>query len=176
MKAVAIKTDQTREQAPAFQPMGMLRCAACGEEFVVFHNPTFADKKAAERQARWLEKVLATENERERKHADRIQLPFLMRKTRLRWLPLAAAASHVFLFGLTSVFYTVQQQPIVGELSGLSFWIVFLTDLPVSWIALGAMSGWPHAAYYFTAWLVLGTLWWYLLGLLIQVKMSEDRR
>jgi hypothetical protein len=34
-----------------------------------------ADKKAAERQARWLEKVLADEHERERKHPDRIQVP-----------------------------------------------------------------------------------------------------
>jgi hypothetical protein len=55
--------------------MGTLRCDCCGEEFVVFHDPTIADKTAAERQARWLEKVLSEEHERERKHPDRIQLP-----------------------------------------------------------------------------------------------------
>jgi hypothetical protein len=55
--------------------MGTLRCDSCGEEFVVFHDPASVDRKAAERQAKWLEKVLAEEHERERKHADRIQLP-----------------------------------------------------------------------------------------------------
>jgi uncharacterized Zn finger protein (UPF0148 family) len=75
MKAVAIKKGQMRERAPAFQEMGTLRCDSCGEEFVVFHDPAFVDKKAAEQQAKWLEKVLAEEHERERKHADRIQLP-----------------------------------------------------------------------------------------------------
>jgi uncharacterized Zn finger protein (UPF0148 family) len=75
MKAVAIKKGQMRERAPAFKEMGTLRCDSCGEEFVVFHDPASVDRKAAERQAKWLEKVLAEEHERERKHADRIQLP-----------------------------------------------------------------------------------------------------
>jgi hypothetical protein len=38
-------------------------------------DPAFVDKKAAEQQARWLEKVPAEEHERERKHPDRIELP-----------------------------------------------------------------------------------------------------
>ena len=63
-----------REQVPAFKEMGTLRCDSCGEEFVVFHGPAFVDNKAAEQQAKWLEKVLAEEHEREQKHADRIQL------------------------------------------------------------------------------------------------------
>jgi hypothetical protein len=75
MKAVAIKKGQMRERAPAFNEMGTLRCDTCGEEFVLFHDPTFRDEQAAERQATWLEKVLAEEHEREQKHPDRIQLP-----------------------------------------------------------------------------------------------------
>jgi len=55
--------------------MGTLRCDTCGEAFIVFHDPAFVDKAAAARQAHWLEKVLAEEHERERKHPDRIQLP-----------------------------------------------------------------------------------------------------
>jgi hypothetical protein len=55
--------------------MGTLRCDHCGEEFVILHDPAFVNKTAAERQAHWLEKVLAEEHERERKHPDRIQLP-----------------------------------------------------------------------------------------------------
>ena len=75
MKAVAIKKGQTRERAPAFKEMGAFRCDGCGEEFIVFHDPAFVDTLIAERQAHWLEKVLAEEHERERKHPDRIQLP-----------------------------------------------------------------------------------------------------
>ena len=75
MKALAIKKGQTRERAPAFKEMGTLRCDSCGDEFIVWHDPALADKGVATRQALWLEKVLAEEHERERKHADRIQLP-----------------------------------------------------------------------------------------------------
>jgi hypothetical protein len=75
MGPVAIKKGQTRERAPASREMGTLRCDHCGEEFIILHDPAFVNKTAAERQAHWLEKVLAEEHERERKHPDRIQLP-----------------------------------------------------------------------------------------------------
>jgi hypothetical protein len=77
MKAVAIKKGQLREEPPMAEPreMGILRCDGCGEEFIIFHAARFADKAVAERQAHWLDKVLADEHERERKHPDRIQLP-----------------------------------------------------------------------------------------------------
>ena len=75
MKAVAIKKGQMRERAPGFQEIGTLRCDSCGEEFVVFQDRAVVDRSAAERQAHWLEKVLAEEHERERRHPDRIQLP-----------------------------------------------------------------------------------------------------
>lgn len=64
-----------QERAPGFLEMGTLRCDGCGEEFTILHEPTFRDKSTAERQAHWLERVLADEHERERKHADRIDLP-----------------------------------------------------------------------------------------------------
>ena len=75
MKAVAIKKGQTRERAQDFAEMGTLRCDTCGEEFIQFQDPALVDKAAAARQAHWLEKVLAEEHERDRKHSDRIQLP-----------------------------------------------------------------------------------------------------
>jgi hypothetical protein len=55
--------------------MGILRCDTCLEDFVIFHSPAFVDKAVADRQAHWLEKVLAEEHEREKKHPDRIELP-----------------------------------------------------------------------------------------------------
>ena len=74
MKAMAIRKS-SRERASGFQEMGILRCDDCGEEFFVGHDPWSADKRVAEKQARWLEKVLADEHERDKKHPDRIELP-----------------------------------------------------------------------------------------------------
>jgi hypothetical protein len=63
------------EKTTGFQAMGTLRCDGCGEEFFLGHNPQSVDKRGAEKQAKWLEKVLAEEHERDRKHSDRIELP-----------------------------------------------------------------------------------------------------
>jgi hypothetical protein len=75
MKAVAIKKGQSQEKAAGFREMGTLRCEGCGEEFSIGHDTAFVDKWLAERQAHWLEKVLAEEHERDKKHPDRIELP-----------------------------------------------------------------------------------------------------
>jgi hypothetical protein len=75
MKAVAIKKGQSREKVLGFHEMGTLRCDGCGEEFFIGHDPAFVDKWVAEKQAKWLEKVLAEEHEREKTHPDRIELP-----------------------------------------------------------------------------------------------------
>ena len=77
MRAVAIKKGQPREKAPLPEPeeMGTLRCDACGEGFIIYHSSAFADKAVAERQAHWLDRVLADDHERERKHSERIELP-----------------------------------------------------------------------------------------------------
>jgi hypothetical protein len=76
MKAVAIRKGQTRERAAAdFQEMGTIRCDGCGEEFIISQHPASVDRWVAERQAAWLERVLAEEHERDKKHSDRIELP-----------------------------------------------------------------------------------------------------
>lgn len=74
MWAVAIKKSG-REKTIGFQEMGTLRCDGCGEEFFIGHTPQSADKRIAEKQANWLEKVLAEEHESDKKHPDRIELP-----------------------------------------------------------------------------------------------------
>jgi hypothetical protein len=60
MKAVAIKKGHGQDKSAGFQEMGILRCDGCGEEFFIGHDPTFADKWLADKQAHWLERVLAT--------------------------------------------------------------------------------------------------------------------
>jgi len=74
MRAVAIKKSSL-EKTIGFQEMGTLRCDGCGEEFFIGHNPQSVDKWVAEKQAEWLEKVLVEEHERDKKHADRVELP-----------------------------------------------------------------------------------------------------
>jgi rRNA maturation protein Nop10 len=75
VKAVAIRKGQSRQTATGLKEMGTLRCDACGEEFSIGHPPPFLDLAVAEKQVRWLEKVLAEEHDRGVKHADRIELP-----------------------------------------------------------------------------------------------------
>ena len=74
MRAVAIKKS-SREKTTGFQEMGTLRCDGCGEEFFIGHSPQSVNKWVAEKQAQWLERVLAEEHERDKKHSDRIELP-----------------------------------------------------------------------------------------------------
>jgi hypothetical protein len=75
MRAVAIKKKSSREKVTGFQEMGTLRCNGCGEDFFIGHNPASVDGLVAEKQAKWPEKVLAEEHERDKKHPDRIELP-----------------------------------------------------------------------------------------------------
>jgi len=74
MGALAIKKS-SREKTAGLQEMGILRCDSCGEEFFIGHNPAWVDNSVAEKQGKWLEKVLAEEHERDKKHPDRIELP-----------------------------------------------------------------------------------------------------
>jgi hypothetical protein len=75
MRAVAIKKGQSREKAVGLQEMGTVRCDGCGEEFAINHEPALVDKSLAEKQAGWLERVLADDHQCDRKHPDRIELP-----------------------------------------------------------------------------------------------------
>jgi len=74
-RTLAIKKGQIRKKAEGFQEMGIFRCDSCGEEFFIVHDPASVDRMLAEMQAKWLEKVLAEEHERDKKHPDRIELP-----------------------------------------------------------------------------------------------------
>jgi hypothetical protein len=74
MRAVAVKKS-SREKTIGFQEMGTLRCEDCGEEFVLGHNPQSVDGRVAEKQAKWLEKILADDHQCDKKHPDRIELP-----------------------------------------------------------------------------------------------------
>ena len=74
MRAVAIKKS-SREKVAGFHETGTLRCDGCGKYFFIGQNPASVDRWVGEKQAKWLEKVLAEEHERDKKHPDRIELP-----------------------------------------------------------------------------------------------------
>jgi uncharacterized Zn finger protein (UPF0148 family) len=74
VKAIAAKKERNLVLSSGLREMGVLRCDTCGEEFVIGHSPEIADSKAAEKQAHWLEKVLADDHERQKKHDERIEL------------------------------------------------------------------------------------------------------
>ncbi len=74
--SIATKKGQTEAKPPAyFLTMGSVRCERCGEEFFIGHHPAFKNGALAEKQAHWLELVLGDDHDRDRKHADRIELP-----------------------------------------------------------------------------------------------------
>ena len=74
-KAIVVKKGWGEAVLAGLREMGTLRCDRCGEEFVIGHPPKIADKKTAEKQAHWLERLLAEDHKHEKKHADRIELP-----------------------------------------------------------------------------------------------------
>jgi hypothetical protein len=59
VSAVAIRKGQNRAKAAGFITMGTVRRDSCGEEFMIGHHPALANAKNTERQAKWLERVLA---------------------------------------------------------------------------------------------------------------------
>jgi hypothetical protein len=75
LKAIALKKGKSHLELAGLQEMGVFRCDGCGEEFVIGHPPQGANPQTAQRQACWLEEVLAEEHELEKKHAARIELP-----------------------------------------------------------------------------------------------------
>ena len=73
--AVAVKLGPSSDAVKGLQIMGIVTCDGCGERFWIEHYSASADPVVAEHQAEWLERVLAHDHERERKHLDKIELP-----------------------------------------------------------------------------------------------------
>jgi hypothetical protein len=89
----------------------------------------------------------------------------------LRRPRLAAPALHMCLFALTWVLFWIQPRPLAQGPADWPFRILFVADLPISLIAFGVMfnsdARFPYAL---AAWGILGTLWWYFLGCLIEER------
>src|SRR6266404_1208385 len=90
----------------------------------------------------------------------------------MRNLPRArftAAVSHALLFAITSVLMWISSRPILDGPARLPFGVLWVADLPISAIAFSVMftsteNGW----FAWGMWGVVGTVWWYFLGLSVE--------
>jgi hypothetical protein len=79
---------------------------------------------------------------------------------------ITAPVLHALLFALTSILLAMSTSPILNGPAKIPFGIVFVADLPFSAFAFSVMFfseeyGW----FAFAIWGVLGTAWWYFLGM-----------
>jgi hypothetical protein len=79
---------------------------------------------------------------------------------------LVAPGIHLAVFALTWILYACQRQPLLNGPSRWPFLLVFVADLPIAMIAFAVMftseAAFPYAL---AAWALLGTMWWYFIGL-----------
>ncbi len=75
MRVMAIKKGQTERRRTISKKWTRFGVTVAARSSSSDIAPLLLTKTIAERQASWLEKVLAEEHERDKKHADRIELP-----------------------------------------------------------------------------------------------------
>ena len=86
----------------------------------------------------------------------------------------AAPALHVGLFAVTWILDWIQPQALANGPADWPFRVLFIADLPISLVAFGVMfnsdARFPYAL---AMWGILGTLWWYFLGRLMEGRGSH---
>ena len=90
---------------------------------------------------------------------------------RSRWLP---PVIHALLFAMTWLTNLAQSQPLLDGPSRWGFGILFVADFPISLVAFSWM--WDgRIAEALSFWGILGTAWWYLLGVWIEPGRKSAR-
>jgi WD40-like Beta Propeller Repeat len=107
-------------------------------------------------------------------HAYACDMLLPVRKTlRVKYL---AAEIHALLFISMWLLYSIFSQPLMNGPSAVPFIVLFIADLPISVIAFAVMftsiKMGPVAA---LAWGVLGTLWWFAIGIAINRRIRSYR-
>ncbi len=75
---------------------------------------------------------------------------------------------HVLLVVVTVVLYSPSAENLLEGPARFTFYILWVADFPISAMAFGAMYVSQHDAPYAAAgWAVVGTLWWYCIGVVI---------
>lgn len=84
-----------------------------------------------------------------------------------RRLSLVAPIAHVLIFSIWLLFW-LQPQPLLDGPAGFPFAVIFVADFPISAIAFGVMfTSVASVPYAVALWGIVGTLWWYFLGGLV---------
>jgi Tol biopolymer transport system component len=87
-----------------------------------------------------------------------------------------AAEVHALLFISMWVLYFVFSQPLMDGPSAFPFVILLIADLPISLIAFGVMFTSSEMGTFAAAlWGVLGTLWWFAIGIAIDSRIRSYR-
>jgi hypothetical protein len=87
-----------------------------------------------------------------------------------------AAEIHAFLFISMWVLYVIFSQPMANGPSQFPFLILLIADLPISLIAFGVMfTSSQMGSIAALIWGVLGTLWWFAIGLAIDARIRSYR-
>src|SRR5579864_2440843 len=85
-----------------------------------------------------------------------------------------APVLHACLFTITWVLGWISSQPLLDGPARFPFFVLFLADFPISAIASSVMYFSEYRGWYALGlWGVLGTLWWYFLGLSIEAWLHR---
>jgi hypothetical protein len=88
-----------------------------------------------------------------------------------KWFP---PTLHIVLFAITWLTDLAQSQPLLDGPARWGFALLFIADFPISLVAFSAM--WDgRLVYALMLWGILGTVWWYFLGLWIHSCQSTTR-
>jgi hypothetical protein len=88
-----------------------------------------------------------------------------------------APAIHAVLFLSMWVLYWASAQPLMDGPSALPFYVLFIADLPISFPAFSVMfTSSANGTLAAILWGVFGTLWWVLIGTVIDARIRSFRK
>jgi hypothetical protein len=88
-----------------------------------------------------------------------------------------APALHAILFAVACVLMWSSNKPIFDGPAGIPFGVLWVADLPISALAFSVMfTSAEHDWLAWSLWGILGTAWWYFLGLSIEAWIRRFRR
>jgi len=88
--------------------------------------------------------------------------------SRIRYV---AAAVHAGLFLVGCALFVSEPQPLVNGIAGTLLFGLFLADRPISSYAVAAMFTGRNLFVWTITWGVIGTLWWFFLGCVIELAV-----
>jgi hypothetical protein len=88
-----------------------------------------------------------------------------------------APAIHALLFFTTTVIYWLSSEAFGSGPARVPFGILLIADLPISLPTIEVMlTSAKYGSFAWAAWGILGTGWWYLIGIAIEAKARRDSK